>query len=74
MILFSDRRNAELDFINWCKETGAQNCPMNVIAWLQSTSRGKSLLIYLYADLIESIATIPIIEEEENGREEESRL
>jgi len=55
MILFSDRLHYEKLFEEYCKNTGTVNCPMNFIAWLQSTQEGKSLVIRLYSETIENL-------------------
>lgn len=57
MILFTHRYNAEIEYEGYCEDTGTLNCTMNFIAWLQTSNSGKKLVIGLYADLIESMAT-----------------
>jgi len=37
IMLFSRRREIDLEFESWCKETKAQYWIMNFIAWLHST-------------------------------------
>jgi len=60
MILFSDRRNAELEFHSWCRDTGARDCPLNFVAWLQATQSGKKLIIELYGEIIENLAGVSL--------------
>ncbi len=54
MILFTDRRNIEIRFREWCKDTGVEDCPLNLIAWLQSTKEGKRWIVRLNAELMEA--------------------
>ena len=55
MILFTNRRNYEILFEEYCKKTKAQNCPMNFIAWMQSQQEGRELVLKLFADLLENL-------------------
>jgi len=35
LIFFLERRAIQVDFEEWCSRTGAKDCTMNFVAWLQ---------------------------------------
>lgn len=51
MILFSDRMRWDRDFANWCQETGAANCALNFLAYLQT--RRPDIIVKLAVELME---------------------